>query len=167
MEQGTIIETFETSLIANIWMERYHIMDIVLTGFFVIYAQLSLVIFFEALLGLFLFTGIVCMGFVAIAAHIRYYFHFERNRKVELYTDKMVINVNTDVSEEIFKKDIVAIILCDKLKSQSKSGGYNLWPTSWRVSSPDIPELILTWKNMAGPFKYSGERKSHQTFKEI
>ena len=126
MEQSTIIETFETSLGVNIWVERYSIVVYLITGIIAIYAHLSLVIFFEALLGIFLFTGIVFMGFVGIAAHIRYFFYFERNRKVELYRDRMVISVNGEVAEQIFKNDIVKIILRDKIKSY----GYNLWPTS-------------------------------------
>jgi hypothetical protein len=54
-----------------------------------------------------------------------------------------------------------------KFKRSNYSFATKYCPTSWRVSSPDISELILTWKNMARHFKYSGERKSHQTFKEI
>ena len=129
MEQSTIIETFETSLIANIWVERYNIMVFLMVSIIAIFVQFSLIIFLEFLLASLLFTGIFMLGFVGIAAHIRYYFHFERNRKVELYTDRMVINLNSDVLEEIFKKDIVKIILCDKLKYKLESGGYNLWGT--------------------------------------
>ncbi len=62
----------------------------------------------------FLFVGIFFLGFVAIAAHIRYYFHFEKRRKVELHPDRMVIAVNDQVVEQIFKKDIVNITLYDK-----------------------------------------------------
>src|SRR5215468_3876961 len=102
MEQSTIIETFETFLGVNIWLERNHIMIFLITGVISIFAQFSLVMFFELLLGIFLFTGIVCMGFAGIAAHIRYYFHFERNRKVELYTDRIEINVNREVLQKIF-----------------------------------------------------------------
>jgi len=125
MEQSTIIETFETSLIVNVWVERYNIVFFLITGIIIIYAQLSLEIFFEALLGIFLFTGIVFMGFVGIAAHVKYYFNFERNRKVELYTDRMDISVNGEVSEQIFKNDIVNIILYDKINSY----GSNFYPT--------------------------------------
>ena len=40
-------------------------------------------------------------------------------------------------------------------------------PPSWPVSPPDISELILSWESMVEPFKYSGGRKSHQSFKEV
>ena len=40
-------------------------------------------------------------------------------------------------------------------------------PPYWPVSPPDIPELILSWKNMPEPFKYLGERKSHQSLNDF
>src|ERR1700745_2079988 len=116
MEQNTAVETLETSLRVNIWAERNHIVVPLLAGVIVIYAKLSLVNFFEVLVGAYLFTGIFFLGFVGIIAHVKYYFNFERNRKVELYTDRMVISVNGELIEQIFKDDIVKIILCDKLQ---------------------------------------------------
>jgi hypothetical protein len=115
MEQSTIVETFETSLGANLWVERYYIVVFLITCIIAIYAKLSLVVFFETLLGTFLFMGIIFMGFVAMIAHVKYYFNFENNRKVELYTDRMVISVNGEVAEQIFKNDTVKTMLYNKI----------------------------------------------------
>ena len=101
-------------------------MAFLITCIIAIYAQLSLVIFFESLLGIFLFIGIFFLGFLGIAAHIRYYFHFESNRKVELYKDSMINYLNAKVTEQIFKNDIIKITLCDKINSY----GSNFYPTS-------------------------------------
>ena len=125
MEQNSPGETLKTSLGVNIWAERNYIIVSLLTGVIVIYVKLSLVNFFEALAGIYLFTGIFFLGFVGIIAHVKYYFNFERNRKVELYTDRMVISVNGELTKQIFKNDILKIILCDKLQSY----GNNLYPT--------------------------------------
>lgn len=129
MEQNKIVETFETSLIANIWVERNNVIPFLLACIITIAVQFSLIKFFELLLGSFLFTGIIFLGFVGIAAHIQYHFHFEKNRKVHLFADRIIISISSEVFAQLFKKDIVKIILFDKLKSESKSGGYNAWPT--------------------------------------
>ncbi|MEO7487276.1 MAG: hypothetical protein ABIU77_09250 [Ferruginibacter sp.] len=127
MEQIKIIETLETSLVVNIWVQRNSLIIYLITGIIAIYAQFNLMMFFELLLGIFLFIGIVFMGFVGIAAHMQYYFQFERNRKVELYSDRIVVICkNGQVVDQIFKRDIDKIVLYDKIKSY----GYNLWPTN-------------------------------------
>jgi hypothetical protein len=54
-----------------------------------------------------------------------YYFHFENGRKVELHPDRMVITVNDQVVEQIFKKDIISITLYDKRHVDTG----NLFPT--------------------------------------
>jgi hypothetical protein len=125
MEESTIIETFETSLIVNIWMHRNSFIGYLIAGIIAVLVRLSLVQFFELLLGVFLLINVALFGFVGIAAHIEYYFRFERNRKVELYTDRMVIYKNNQVVQEMLKYEITKIILYDKIKSY----GYNLWPT--------------------------------------
>src|ERR1700743_3869364 len=114
MEQREIIETLETSMLANIWAEGFFIINISVATSICIYAHVSLLQYFEIMLGFFAFVGIFFLGFLAIAAHIRYYFHFERRRKVELYADRMVITVNDQVVEQIFKKDIGKITLYEK-----------------------------------------------------
>jgi hypothetical protein len=129
MEQSIIIETLKTSLKVNIWVERNHFLIILMAVIVAIFACFSLIIFFELLGGIFLFAGIFFLGFVGIAAHIRYYFYFERNRKVELYSDRMVIIIDDQMIKEILKKDILKIMLFDKLKYESNSNGYNMWPT--------------------------------------
>jgi hypothetical protein len=67
----------------------------------------------------------VFLGFVAIAAHVRYYFHYERRRKGELFGDRMIINVNDKVMEQILKNDILKITLYDKRHVDEG----NLFPT--------------------------------------
>lgn len=130
MEESTIIETLETSLLTNIWVERNQFMVCLIAGFIIIYVQMSIIAFFETVGIMFLWTGIFMLGVVGVAAHVRYYFRFERNRKVELYNDKIVIYVDDNVLEEISKKDIPKIILRDKLKYQLESYKYyNNWPT--------------------------------------
>ncbi len=125
MGQSTIIETLETSLLANILVEWFFIIQFIVATIIGIYTQLNLVEFLELLLGFFLFVGIVFLGFVAIVAHVRYYFHYEQHRKVELYADRMVISVNDQVIEQIFKNDIIKIILYDKRHVDEG----NLFPT--------------------------------------
>ena len=125
MEESTIIETLETSLLANVWVERRFIIFLMVATTIGIYVQLNLSEFLELLLYFFLFIGIVFLGFVAIAAHIRYYCHFERHRKVELYADKMVVSVKDRVREQILKNDIVKITLYDKRHIDEG----NLFPT--------------------------------------
>jgi hypothetical protein len=134
MEQSTIIAAFKTTLIANIWVERNNIIVLLMAGIAGIYMQFSFIKLFEMLLVFFTFTGIAFMGFVGIAAHIRYYFEFERNRKVELYTDRMVISVNDEVLEEVFINDLVKIVLHDKLRNYSYESDrydhyYNFYPS--------------------------------------
>jgi hypothetical protein len=126
MEQSTIVETFETSLGVNLRVEINNIVVFFMVVIIAIYFQISLIMFFELLVGSFLFAGTVLMGFVGIAAHVKYYFNFERNRKVDLYTDRMVISMNGEVAEQIFKNDIVKIILYDKINSS----GVNFHPTN-------------------------------------
>jgi hypothetical protein len=111
MEQSKIIETLQTSILANIWAEGFFIINFIVATTICIYAHVSLLQYFEIMLGFFVFVGIFFLGFVAIAADIRYYFYFERSRKVELYADRMVITVNDQVVEQIFKKDIDKITL--------------------------------------------------------
>jgi hypothetical protein len=125
MEQSTKIETLETSLKVNIWMQRSSFIGYLIAGIIAVLVHLSLVQFFELLLGVFLFTGIFLFGFVGISAHIQYYFRFERSRKVELYSDRIVIFKNGQILQQMFKNEINKIILCDKIKSY----GFNLNPT--------------------------------------
>jgi hypothetical protein len=125
MEQSTMIETFETSLIVNIWMQRNSFIGYLIAGIIAVLVHLSLVQFFELLLGVFLFTGTVLFGFVGIYAHIIYYFRFEINRKVKLYSDRIVIVKNGQIIQQLLKNEITKIILCDKIKSY----GFNLDPT--------------------------------------
>ncbi len=125
MEQSTVIETLETSLLANIWAERLFIISFMIAVIISIYVHFDFFEFFELISGFFLFVGIVFLGFVAIAAHLRYYFHFERRRKVELYADRMVISVNDQVRKQILKNDIIKIILFDKRHVDTG----NLFPT--------------------------------------
>lgn len=125
MEQSTEFETLETSLLVNIWAERLFIIFFIVATTISIYVHGSLFEYFEVVLVFFLFVGIVFLGFVAIAAHLRYYFHFEKRRRVELYPDRMVIKVNDKVREQIFKSDIVKITLYDKRHVDTG----NLFPT--------------------------------------
>jgi hypothetical protein len=114
MEQSTEFETLEPSLLVNIWAERLFIIFFIVATIIGIYVHGSLFQYFEVLLVFFLFVGIVFLGFVAMAAHVRYYFHFEKRRKVELHPDRMVIIVNNQVVEQILKRDIIKITLYDK-----------------------------------------------------
>jgi hypothetical protein len=125
MEQSTIIETLETSLLVNIWAERLFIIFFIVATIISIYVHVTLFQYFEVMLLFFLFVGIFFLGFVAIAAHVRYYFHFEKRRKVELHPDRIVIALNDQVLEQIFKKDIINITLYDKRHVDTG----NLFPT--------------------------------------
>jgi hypothetical protein len=125
MEQSTMIETLQTSLLVNIWAERLFIIYFIVGTTISIYVHGTLFQYFEVMFFLFLFVGIFFLGFVAIAAHLRYYFHFEKRRKVELHPDLMVITVNDQVVEQIFKKDIINITLYDKRHVDTG----NLFPT--------------------------------------
>ena len=124
MQQNTVIQTFETSVLANIWVERFFILDLIMVVIIGVYAHFTLNMFFELLLLSFLFIGVVFLGFIAIAAHVKYYFKFERHRKVELYADRILIYVNNQEKEEILKSDITRIILFDKRNTTSG----NLFP---------------------------------------
>ncbi len=104
-----------------------------------IYVHASVYEFFEVLLFSFLFFGIAFLGFVAITAHIRYYFHYELHRKVELFTDKMVIKVKDKVVGQLLKNDIVKITLYDKRHIDEA----NLFPTLL----DSFYYLIVTGKN--------------------
>src|ERR1700685_1969885 len=125
MEQSTIIESLQTSLLVNIWAERLFIISFIVATTISIYVHGTLFQYFEVMLLFFLFAGIFFLGFVAIAAHVRYYFHFEKRRKVELHPDRMVITVNDQVVEQMFKKDIIKITLYDKRRADTG----NLFPT--------------------------------------
>jgi hypothetical protein len=139
MEQSTIIETLETSLLVNIWAERLFIIFFIVATAISIYVHGTLFQYFEVMSIFFLFVGIFFLGFVAIAAHLRYYFHFERRRKVELHPDLMVITVNDKVVEQIFKKDIINITLYDKRHVDTG----NLFP----VLLDTFYYLVVTGKN--------------------
>ncbi len=110
MEKSTITETLKTSLFANIWAERLFIIYFILVTVIGIYVHASVFEFFELLLFSFLFFGIAFLGFVAITAHIRYYFHYELRRKIELFADKMVIKVKDKVMEQLLKNDILRLL---------------------------------------------------------
>jgi hypothetical protein len=114
MEESAIIETLKPSLLSNIWVERRFIIYMMVAAIIGIYALANLFKFFEAMLGIFAFVGIVFFGFVAIVAHVRYYFYYERNRKVELYHDRMIIKLKNEEIQQILKSDIIKIILYDK-----------------------------------------------------
>jgi hypothetical protein len=114
MEQSTIIETLKTSFLANVWVERRFIIYFILATIISLYAHGTLSQYLQVLLYFFLFVGFVFLGFVAILAHIKYFFGYERRREVELYEDKIVIKVNHQVTEQIFKNDIIKITLYDK-----------------------------------------------------
>ena len=114
MEQSKTIETLQTSMLANIWAEGLFIINFIVATSICIYAHFRLTQYFEVMLGFFLLAGLFFLGFVAIAAHIKYYFHFERSRKVELYPDRMVITVNDQVVDHIFKEDIDKIALYER-----------------------------------------------------
>jgi len=142
MEQSAKIETLETSLLANFWAERFFIIDLMVPVVIGIYVHFNLLQNFELMVGSFFFVGIVFLGFVAIAAHIRYYFNFERNRKLELYTDRMVICVNNQVVGQILKNDILRITLYDKRHVDVG----NLFPTLL----DSFYYLVVTGKNQEG-----------------
>ena len=139
MEQSTMIETLQTSLLVNIWAERLFIIFFIVATTISIYAHVTLFQYFEVMLGLFLFVGIFFLGFVAIAAHLRYYFHFEKRRKVELHPDRMVTTLNDEVVEQIFKKDIINITLYDKRHTDTG----NLFPNLL----DSFYYLVVTGKN--------------------
>ena len=122
-EQSSKIETFNVSFKNHLLAEKNSIMVCILISILAIYLHLSLKMFLIGLVGGFIFTGIALMNFVGIALHIHYYFHFERNRKVELYTDRMVISINGNVEEQILKTEIAKIILHDKILLDG-----NAWP---------------------------------------
>jgi len=140
MEQSITIETLETSLPVNIWAERQFILFFIVGTAISIYAHVTLLQYAEIMGIFFLFVGIFFLGFVAIAAHLRYYFHFEKRRKVELQLDSMVIILNDQVVEQIYKKDIIKITLYDK---QRVDGG-NLLPTAL----DSLYYLVVTGKNV-------------------
>jgi hypothetical protein len=125
MEQGTMTETLKTSLPANIWVERFFIILFMVATAISIYVHGTLFQYVEVMSIFFLFVGIFFLGFVAIAAHLRYYFRFEKGRKVELHEDRMVITLKDQVVEQISKKDIIKITLYD----QRHGDGGNAFPT--------------------------------------
>src|ERR1700743_218942 len=139
MEQSTIIETLQTSLLVNIWAERLFIINFVVATAISIYVHGSIFEYLEVMLGFLLIVGIVFLGFVAIAVHIKYYFYFEKCRKVELYSDLMIITVNDRAVGQIFKKDIIRITLCDKRHVDTG----NLFPTLLDT----FYYLVVTGKN--------------------
>ncbi len=139
MGENTVIETFKTSLIVNIWMQRNSFIGYLIAGIIAVLAHFSLIQFFELLLGVFLFIGIALLGFVGIYAHILYYFRFERNRKVELYTDRIVTRKNDQIVQQMFKNEITRIILCDNIRSSGI--------TSWSTYADSYYYLIVIGKN--------------------
>jgi hypothetical protein len=138
MEQSTTIETLETSLPANIWAVRHFIVLFIVATAISIYVHGTLIQYLEIMAVSFLFIGIFFLGFVAIAAHLRYYFHFEKGRKVQLHPDRMVITLNDQVVEQIFKKDITKITLYDKLQDG------NAFP----ILLDSFYYLVVTGKNL-------------------
>ena len=146
MEQGAITDTLKTSLPANIWVERQFILFFIVGTAISIYVHGTLFQYVEVMSIFFLFVGIFFLGFVAIAAHLRYYFHFEKGRKVELHWDRMVITLHDQVVEQIYKKDIIKITLYDK---QRVDGG-NLLPTALDsfyylvVTGKNVESIVLT-----------------------
>jgi hypothetical protein len=144
MEQNGLTQTFKTSLAANIWAERNHILIFLMAVIVAIIAQFTLLQFFELLIGLFLWTGIFFLGFVGIAAHIQYYFHLERSVDVKLYTDRMVIYKHGDVLAEIFKRDIVKIVICDRLRNYGyESDGYDHYYNAWSTFADPFYYLLV------------------------
>lgn len=91
-----------------------------------IIAQFNLIQFFELLLGFFLFMGIFLFGFIGIALHLKYYFRYERGRKIKFYEANITIIINERIVDQFLKNEINKIVLCDNLKSDS----YNLFPTN-------------------------------------
>ena len=104
-----------------------------------IYIHFNLLQIFELMVGSFFMTGIIFLAFVGIAAHLRYYFNFERHRKLELYTDRMVICVNNQVVGQILKNDIIRITLYDKRHVDEG----NLFP----IQLDSFYYLVVTGKN--------------------
>ena len=148
MEQSKIVNKLETTLLANTWVERNNILVLLMVGIVDIYLKFSLIKLFELLLGIFAFTGIVFMGIVGIAAHIRYYFYFERHRKVALYTDRMVISVNDEALETVLKNDIVKIIIHDKLRNCGyELNGYDHYYNSYPSFADSFYYLVIIGKN--------------------
>jgi hypothetical protein len=139
MEQSAKIETLETSLLANIWAERLLIIALMMAAVIGIYVHLNLLVYFEVMVGSFFLIGIMFLAFVGIAAHLRYYFNFERHRKLELYADRMVISVNNQVVGQILKNDIIRITLYDKRHVDE----VNLYPTLF----DSFYYLVVTGKN--------------------
>lgn len=125
MQENTVIQTFETSVLVNIWAERLFIIDLMVVVIIGVYGHFNLNMIFELLLLSSIFIGVVFLGFIAIGAHVKYYFKFERHRKVELYADRIIIYVNNQVKEEILKSDITRIILYDKRHTTTG----NVFPT--------------------------------------
>jgi hypothetical protein len=121
MKQDAKIDEFETTLMLNLWAERYNFVIILIVVAIAIYAQFSIYMFIKLLLLSFLTLGIIAFGFVGIAAHIRYYFDFERKRKVLLYSDRMVIIQNRQVVRQLFRNDITEIILHDRLRTSESN----------------------------------------------
>jgi len=122
MEENSSIQELKTSFVVNIWVERNNF--IVLLMVVIVAAvygrQFNLMQLFELFVGSFLFAGIVFFGFVGIALHIRYYFHYEKYRSVKLFADRLVISIEHVETAEIFKKDIVKIILRDRINSSGR-----------------------------------------------
>ena len=113
-----------------------------------IYVHLTLFQYFELVLGFFLFAGIFFLGFVAIAAHLRYYFHFEKGRKVELLWDRMVITLHDQVVEQIFIKDIIKITLYDQRRDggncvSNTFGLFLLFGCNWQKSGKNCSYLSV------------------------
>ena len=123
LEQNSKIETFEVSFMNHLWVEKNSFLVFILITFLAIYLDLSLKMFLIGLAGGFIFAGIALMNFVGIALHIHYFFQFERNRKVELYTNRIEISKNGIIEEQILKIDIAKITLSDKILLDG-----NAWP---------------------------------------
>ena len=146
MEQEISVETFETSLALHIWVERGWIVVLLLTGIISIITHLGIKIFFEVLLGIFLFVGVVALGFVGIVAHIKYYFNIEKNRTVELYADRIVISLKGQIVENIPKNDIIEIELCDRFRVGNFNPSHSLLDNFYylTVISMNQDSVILT-----------------------
>lgn len=125
MKQRAIVEILKTSIKSNLWAQRWSILLFLMVCIVAYIAQFDIIQFFELLLGFMLFIGIFFFGFVGIALHTKYYFRYERNRKIKLCEDFLKVIINGQVINQIIKTEITKIVLCDNLKSDS----FNLFPT--------------------------------------
>jgi len=146
--RNEIVKKFETSLKIHLWLERWNFLVILFAIVIGMYEKFTISKMLELAIGGLLFTGIVLLGFIAIALHVQYYFYLERNRKVELLTDRLIITNSDQTVIELSINDVAKITIFDRLRTFGyKSDGYDSYHNLYPSFADSFYYLILVSKN--------------------